>query len=50
MVANFLMPGEGMTLSRIILSAEKPQVITVTSMFIITFALVISGLLKQKKA
>jgi drug/metabolite transporter (DMT)-like permease len=47
---KFMIPLFGALFSWIILPAEKPQVITVAGMFIITFALVISGLLKQKKA
>jgi drug/metabolite transporter (DMT)-like permease len=47
---KFLIPLFGALFSWIILPAEKPQAITVAGMFIITFALVISGLLKQKKA
>ena len=47
---KFLIPLFGALFSWIILPAEKPQAITVAGMFIITFALVISGLRKQKKA
>lgn len=47
---KFLIPLFGALFSWIILAAEKPQAITVAGMFIITFALLISGLLKQKKA
>jgi drug/metabolite transporter (DMT)-like permease len=47
---KFLIPLFGALFSWILLPAEKPQALTTTGMFIITFALVISGLLKRKKA
>lgn len=47
---KFLIPLFGALFSWIILPAENPQAITVAGMFIITFALVISGLRKRKKA
>ena len=47
---KFLIPLFGALFSWILLPAEKPQALTATGMFIITLALVISGLLKRKKA
>lgn len=47
---KFLIPLFGALFSWILLPAEKPQVLTSAGMFLITLALVISGLLKRKKA
>jgi drug/metabolite transporter (DMT)-like permease len=47
---KFLIPMFGALFSWMLLPAEKPQALTTIGMFIITFALVISGLLKRKKA
>jgi drug/metabolite transporter (DMT)-like permease len=47
---KFLIPLFGALFSWILLPAEKPQALTTAGMFIITFALVISGLIKRKKA
>ena len=47
---KFLIPLFGALFSWILLPAEKPQALTVTGMFIITLALVLSGLRKRKKA
>jgi drug/metabolite transporter (DMT)-like permease len=46
---KFLIPLFGALLSWILLPEEHPQALTATGMFVITFALVISGLLKRKK-
>jgi drug/metabolite transporter (DMT)-like permease len=46
---KFLIPLFGALLSWIVLPEEHPQTLTATGMFMITFALVISGLLKRKK-
>lgn len=45
---KFLIPMFGALFSWILLPAEQPQVLTIAGMFIITLALVISGLLKRK--
>jgi drug/metabolite transporter (DMT)-like permease len=47
---KFLIPLFGALFSWMLLPAERPQALTVAGMFIITFALVISGLRKRKKA
>jgi len=47
---KFLIPLFGALFSWILLPGEKPQVLTSAGMFFITLALVISGLLKRKKA
>lgn len=47
---KFLIPLFGALFSWILLPAEKPQAFTTAGMFIITLALVISGLPKRKKA
>lgn len=47
---KFLIPLFGALFSWILLPAENPQALTAAGMFIITLALVISGLLKRKKA
>lgn len=47
---KFLIPLLGALFSWILLPAEKPQALTTAGMFIITLALVLSGLLKRKKA
>lgn len=47
---KFLIPLFGALFSWMLLPSEKPQLLTVAGMFIITLALVISGLLKRKKA
>ncbi len=47
---KFLIPMFGAVFSWIILPAEQPQALTIAGMFIITLSLVISGLLKRKKA
>lgn len=47
---KFLIPLFGALFSWILLPLEKPQALTVSGMVIITLALVISGLLKRKKA
>ena len=47
---KFLIPLFGALFSWVLLPAERPQALTVTGMFIITLALVISGLRKRKKA
>jgi drug/metabolite transporter (DMT)-like permease len=47
---KFLIPLFGALFSWMLLPSEKPQAITAAGMFIITLALVISGLLKRKKA
>ena len=46
---KFLIPLFGALFSWILLPAEQPQALTTAGMFIITLALVISGLLKRKK-
>ena len=46
---KFLIPMFGAIFSWILLPAEQPQAITISGMFIITLALIISGLLKRKK-
>ena len=46
---KFLIPLFGALFSWIILPEERPQALTTTGMFVITIALVISGLLKRKK-
>ena len=45
---KFLIPLFGAMFSWILLPAEKPQVLTVAGMFIITLSLIISGMLKRK--
>ncbi len=47
---KFLIPMFGAVFSWILLPAEQPQAITIAGMFIITLSLIISGLLKRKKA
>jgi len=47
---KFLIPLFGALFSWILLPGEQPQVLTSAGMFFITLALVISGLLKRKKA
>jgi drug/metabolite transporter (DMT)-like permease len=47
---KFLIPMFGAVFSWILLPAEHPQAITIAGMFIITLSLIISGLLKRKKA
>jgi drug/metabolite transporter (DMT)-like permease len=47
---KFLIPLFGALFSWILLPSEKPQAFTIAGMFFITLALVISGLLKRKKA
>ena len=46
---KFLIPLFGALFSWILLPAERPQALTSAGMIIITLALIISGLLKQKK-
>ena len=46
---KFLIPLFGALFSWILLPAEQPQPLTTVGMFIITLALIISGLLKRKK-
>jgi len=46
---KFLIPLFGALISWILLPAEQPEALTIAGMFIITLALVISGLLKRKK-
>jgi drug/metabolite transporter (DMT)-like permease len=47
---KFLIPLFGALFSWILIPSEKPQLLTTAGMFFITFALVIAGLLKRKKA
>ena len=47
---KFLIPLFGALFSWILLPSEKPQAFTIAGMFFITLALVLSGLLKRKKA
>ena len=47
---KFLIPMFGAVFSWILIPAEHPQAITIAGMFIITLSLIISGLLKRKKA
>lgn len=47
---KFLIPMFGAVFSWMLLPAEQPQAITIAGMFIITISLIISGLLKRKKA
>jgi drug/metabolite transporter (DMT)-like permease len=46
---KFMIPMFGALFSWIMLPAEHPQPVTMAGMFIITLALIISGLLKRKK-
>ena len=46
---KFLIPMFGAMFSWILLPAEQPQLLTTAGMFLITLALIVSGLLKRKK-
>jgi drug/metabolite transporter (DMT)-like permease len=46
---KFLIPMFGALISWVLIPAEQPQALTTTGMFIITLALIFSGLLKRKK-